>query len=61
MIKYIAWGALAGLLLVLASHGIIMMLGIALFVLIVVSMMDWSGEGDGREGCNRHTSCNHNH
>lgn len=28
-------------------------------MLIVVSFMDWSGQGDGREGCNRHTVCDH--
>lgn len=26
---------------------------------IIIALMDWSGQGDGREGCNLHTSCNH--
>lgn len=34
-------------------------LGILVGGIVIIAMIDWSGEGDGREGCNRHTSCNH--
>ena len=29
------------------------------FTVLVIAAVDWSGQGDGREGCNLHTSCNH--
>ena len=30
-----------------------------LFTIAVFCAVDWSGQGDGREGCNLHTSCDH--
>lgn len=60
MLLWIIGGAAVGLLVALLSHfPLILGLGVIVFVIVVISMMDWSGQGDGREGCNRHTSCNH--
>lgn len=60
MAKSIFIGALVGLLFVLVSNmGVIGALLAFVIIVAVASMMDWSGQGDGREGCNRHTSCNH--
>lgn len=57
MAKYIIVGMLiGGLLAIIGTWGWLAIL-VAMLVLGVVSFMDWSGQGDGREGCNRHTSC----
>jgi len=39
--------------------GLVAFLVISGSVLVLASMIDWYGQGDGREGCNLHSSCNH--
>jgi len=60
--KYWLLGSLAGVALFLALlviiKGLIVLVILGL-VIFLVSCMDWSGQGDGREGCNRHTVCRH--
>ena len=53
--KGLAIGSTIGFLLVIFSHIGWWAIPLALFVFC----LDWSGQGDGREGCNLHTSCNH--
>lgn len=54
-IKGAAIGLLLGFILVIFSHIGWWVFPLAVFVLC----LDWSGQGDGREGCNLHTVCNH--
>ena len=58
--KYIVIGLLLGLFLVaVGKWGFITLFVGAGLILLLGSLMDWSGQGDGRQGCNRHTNCNH--
>lgn len=58
--KYIFVGALIGLAIaVLPQVNLAVAFVVALIILGILAGVDWSGQGDGREGCNRHTSCNH--
>ncbi len=60
-----AWmkGAIIGFPLSLVLLGLLYMTWTTViaivFTLLVIAAMDWSGQGDGREGCDLHTSCEH--
>jgi len=59
-LKYILIGLAIGLFLVLLGNVTLWAILCALgFILVLASFVDWSGQGDGRQGCNRHTNCNH--
>jgi len=59
-LKWIGVGLILGLMIVMFTKFTLVTMGIVVLLFIILaSFMDWSGEGDGRQGCNRHTNCNH--
>lgn len=53
-------GVPLGILFVALLHlGFVTFLILVVALAVLASMMDWYGQGDGREGCNLHTSCDH--
>lgn len=60
LMRGILLGIPLGIVFVLILNwGLIPFLIVGVGVTLLASMMDWSGQGDGREGCNLHSSCNH--
>ena len=63
MVKNWLKGVILGIPIFILIYGLIVTpwttIAAIIFTAAVLALMDWSGQGDGREGCNLHTTCNH--